>query len=407
MESLRVEIVAAVVRKFPIRDFYLVETVDSPNQEKNLVMVLGDPLKASWIPTGELQKAWHLHSYDPTHVLVMNGDSDAQFRIQLIPKAWIQPAVKALAATADLLCKVWAVPKAVAMIMAVYKCCVCETGAATGYAVAKGHLWCVKKAFESDQIKLSGHELCLTAASFGQLEILEYLHIEQKIILFEELYTAAAQSGKLTVSHWLDEHECPWDSAACEWAAFLGHLEILRWALETGHPHNIETVCRRAAMGGHLEVVEWLHRFTHSQDLLWPHMLCQDAVSYGHWELFEWLQRCGGSYDPLSCMRICSTTGALSALKRFHGRGYPLVKDYASLAACYNSPRLLQWLYKEGCPHPELSVRAYARMAEAGNLEILELLYEQEGACSQQVQMAMYTRGTPEVREWAKELVIH
>ena len=52
---------------------------------------------------------------------------------------------------------------------------------------------------------------------------------------------------------------CPWNESICDYAAQLGHLEVLKWARDQDPPCPWDwRTCREAARNGHLEVVRWV-----------------------------------------------------------------------------------------------------------------------------------------------------
>ena len=53
-----------------------------------------------------------------------------------------------------------------------------------------------------------------------------------------------------------------WDKETCSWAAYGGHLELVKWLRAKGCPWG-EGTSNCAALGGHLEVLQW----TRAQDL--------------------------------------------------------------------------------------------------------------------------------------------
>ena len=69
--------------------------------------------------------------------------------------------------------------------------------------------------------------LCAAAASVGDLEALKALRLAENF---------------------------PWDEATCAYAAWGGHLNVLKWARKNGCPWNEDT-CAEAALGGHLEML--------------------------------------------------------------------------------------------------------------------------------------------------------
>ena len=48
-----------------------------------------------------------------------------------------------------------------------------------------------------------------------------------------------------------------WDEDTCSWAAFRGHLEVIKWLRAKGCPWG-KVTSYRAADGGHLEVLQWM-----------------------------------------------------------------------------------------------------------------------------------------------------
>ena len=64
----------------------------------------------------------------------------------------------------------------------------------------------------------------------------------------------AAYKGHVRVLKWLRNEKIPWDEWTCMFAAEGGHLEVLKYMHSQGCPLNIEMVRFRA--GG--QVLEWL-----------------------------------------------------------------------------------------------------------------------------------------------------
>ena len=60
----------------------------------------------------------------------------------------------------------------------------------------------------------------------------------------------AAWGGHLEVLKWAREHGCPWDEEECGAAAAGGHQAMMRRSFWTGQ--------RPAADGGHLQVLKWI-----------------------------------------------------------------------------------------------------------------------------------------------------
>ena len=106
--------------------------------------------------------------------------------------------------------------------------------------------------------KLWDETTCCWAAFGGHLELVKWLRAKG-YPWGKVTSNWAAEGGQLEVLQWMrgQDPPCPWDSRVCSSAARNGHLEVLRWARSQGCPWD-EHVPRAAAQGGHLEVVVWL-----------------------------------------------------------------------------------------------------------------------------------------------------
>ena len=74
----------------------------------------------------------------------------------------------------------------------------------------------------------------------------------------------------------------------CRYAAWNGHLEVLKWARENGCPWN-ELICTNAALNGHLEVLKW----TRENGCNWNDWTCANAAKNGHLEVLKWARENG------------------------------------------------------------------------------------------------------------------
>lgn len=100
-----------------------------------------------------------------------------------------------------------------------------------------GHLRVLEWARNTNFQKLRqlGPALCNTAASYGQIAVLEWLKANR--IEWNHVTCAfAAENGRLDTLVWLRERKCPWDELTCQWAKEKGHTDVLRWARENGAP---------------------------------------------------------------------------------------------------------------------------------------------------------------------------
>ena len=81
--------------------------------------------------------------------------------------------------------------------------------------------------------------------------------------------------------------DVPWDEGVCFFAAFKGHIEVLKWARSNGCPWN-EGVCSNAAYAGHLEILKWARE----NGCPWNKRKCErDAKGGGHLEILECMKQ--------------------------------------------------------------------------------------------------------------------
>ena len=136
-----------------------------------------------------------------------------------------------------------------------------------------------------------------------------------------------------------------WAKETCGWAAFGGHLEVMKWLRAKGCPWGTWT-SKLAARGGHLEVLQWMR--AQDPSYLWDLDVCYSAASEGHLEVLRWAR----------------------------SQGCPWDNDLTCAAACNGHLKLLNWLIKEGCPYDKSKCReAAARGGECAR-KVLEWLDE-------------------------------
>ena len=135
-----------------------------------------------------------------------------------------------------------------------------------------------------------------------------------------------------------------WDTETCCYAAFHGHLEVMKWLRAKGCPWGNQT-SYRAAEGGHLEVLQWMR----AQDppCPWNRDVCYwAAASKGHLEVLRWMRSQGCPWDEgVSCV-----------------------------AATYGYLKTLVWLIQEGCPYNKRQCREFAEGGGERTRKVLEWL---------------------------------
>ena len=111
-------------------------------------------------------------------------------------------------------------------------------------------------------------------------------HTDHKTV--KRVLYVAARHGYLEVfeKYWSQGRNPHWprDQNTCGWAAFGGHLELVKWLRAKGCPWGTWT-SKLAARGGHLEVLQWMR----AQDppCPWNWQVCYHAASAGHLEVLR------------------------------------------------------------------------------------------------------------------------
>merc|ERR1711934_840871 len=74
-------------------------------------------------------------------------------------------------------------------------------------------------------------EISKIAARGRQLEILPWLNTHELFDLNAGLFCAAAEGGHLEILTLLRSQDppCPWEDTTCYWAAWGGHVDVLKW----------------------------------------------------------------------------------------------------------------------------------------------------------------------------------
>ncbi len=151
-------------------------------------------------------------------------------------------------------------------------------------------------------------------AETNKLELLKWAREEKKCEWAEGPINAAAEQGNLEMVKYCVANECPIDEDACAFAAFNGHLEVLKYlreevkapwdsstavcAAQSGHLHILEYLverkydkysvhaCEFAAMNGHLDCLKYLHETAKAP---WDDFAVENAHKKNHTECLQYL----------------------------------------------------------------------------------------------------------------------
>jgi hypothetical protein len=166
-------------------------------------------------------------------------------------------------------------------------------------SVERGCLTTLKCLHRRGRVKKKSR-LCAAAARIGDLEELKALRRESgeggSFPWDEETCAFAAWGGHLEVLKWAHSHGCPWDGKTCKYAAMFGHLESLQWARANGCQWNWKT-CASAAQHGRLDVLKWARE----NGAPWGEETCACAAFGGRLEVLQWARDSGCPWDAMTC----------------------------------------------------------------------------------------------------------
>ena len=188
-------------------------------------------------------------------------------------------------------------------------------------------------------------QISLYAASAGQLEVLQWLHL-QGVAPSCETCKKAAAGGHLVVLQWAQEQGCDWDSSTCAAAARGGHLEVLQYAHQNGCEWGPWTG-KAAAERGHLAVLQ----YTRQNGCAWDSGTCEAAAGGGHLEVLQFARQSGCEWGAHVCS-AAAAHGNLSILKWLREHGCPWNSCTSLEAAMYNRLEMLKWSRQQQAPCP-------------------------------------------------------
>ncbi len=125
-------------------------------------------------------------------------------------------------------------------------------------SIQGGHLhvlqWAFANGYDLNQPRIKDgiynitaqDELCMLAAHYGHIEILQWL-VSIGCTLTHEVCSSAAYANRFNVLQWARANGCPWNYYTCMSAASSGNLDMLKWAHDNGCPCTCEAAQPQAA----------------------------------------------------------------------------------------------------------------------------------------------------------------
>ncbi|CAH0514435.1 unnamed protein product [Peronospora belbahrii] len=184
-------------------------------------------------------------------------------------------------------------------------------------AVIFGHLHLVQRISLRNPRKFQCccQEAMDSAAEFGHLEVVKWLHMNRSEGCTTDAMDMAACNGHLGIVQWLHENRTEGcTSNAIDFAAQQGHLEVVQWLHFNRKEGATHYAIDNAATQGHLNVIQWL--YAHREEGC-SQSAVVNAINAGHEDVAKWL--------AFNCKNDCACRiGFVEYLAR---RGYWDVAD--------------------------------------------------------------------------------
>ena len=179
-------------------------------------------------------------------------------------------------------------------------------------AALAGHLHLVQRVSRRhpETFDCCCQEAMDSAAEFGHLDVLQWLHATRREGCTTDAMDMAACNGHLAIVQWLHEHRregCT--SNAMDFAAQHGHLAVIKWLHYNRHEGATHYAIDNAATSGHLDVIQWLHGH---RDEGCSQSAVVNAIHAGHEDVAKWL--------ATNCKRDC--VGKLGFVEYLARRGF-------------------------------------------------------------------------------------
>jgi hypothetical protein len=169
----------------------------------------------------------------------------------------------------------------------------------------------------------SKHYTASSAASGGSVAVIEYLRQQPGVLIDANVMAMAARNGQTAMCQHLRCTGCEWNVRACSKAARGGHLDTLRWLRENECPWDARHVCIYAARYGHTNILNFVLEQGELVDVQLLRATLNAAGSCNQLQTVQWLRQ--------------------------HGADWPTVLQHDSRAWHGDT---LRWARDEGCTSP-------------------------------------------------------
>jgi hypothetical protein len=127
-------------------------------------------------------------------------------------------------------------------------------------AAMKGHLellrWCYAHGCPWREASRAPYY----AVKSGDINVMAWVLQQPGTQLSKDVMCRSAIKDRAAMCEFLHEQHCPWDERSCNAAAFGGHLDLLRWLVDSGCPYDAGQLCWATAVRGSVKVLMYLQQ---------------------------------------------------------------------------------------------------------------------------------------------------
>eukprot|EP00158_Paraphelidium_tribonemae_P007744 Partr_v1_DN28349_c0_g1_i1_m78775 putative Ankyrin Repeat Protein len=201
-------------------------------------------------------------------------------------------------------------------------------------------------SFNNDGIRAKvARNLCADAAAVGNIKTLEWAHNPPQCQCNGRVFAGAIDNGHVDVLKWAKNSgiEIP-DVVDMNTAAERGYLDILKWLFDNGVVVT-KSVCEFSAFGGHIQILEWMQTIKVMCDSsVYAGALISDSQDIVQWALDNHIPVDISSRD---CAKI-GAAGSIKALEWLNDQGVSCGQE--AISAAFNNGHLnvLNWAERQG-----------------------------------------------------------
>lgn len=188
------------------------------------------------------------------------------------------------------------------------------------------------------------------AIQCGSLEVLMFLHERLGNSLPDNSVDLAAEYGYLDCLIYCNKRQVQRSShRACEAAVLKGHVEILKYLIDSKYPWR-DDLLAEAAGYGQLECLQLLHKYRQQTErgrVIHP-PVCLEAARNGHLDCLMFAHEVHYFWGENVCAEAAAN-GHLDCLIYLREHGCPWSEDVMQRAAYYGHLHCLVWAHEHGC----------------------------------------------------------